>query len=145
MTPIPDDAPWLNLTPEEVEELRKNKKQLTEYGKEKIRKLMNNQEPYPDYMFELATEREQANKDLEIIENAAAKAADILHISLPPEINKTRFVYFYTLLYNLMGEDDENMIHWLNTHNHHLGYCPATRLSDEQSLNDIVSYLESFL
>ena len=34
--PVPDDAPWLNLTPQEIEELRNNKKQLTEYGREKI-------------------------------------------------------------------------------------------------------------
>ena len=38
--PEPDDAPWLNLTPQEVEELRYNKQNLTEYGKEKIRALM---------------------------------------------------------------------------------------------------------
>jgi hypothetical protein len=37
--PVPDDAPWLNLTPEEIEELRNNKKQLSEYGREKIRAL----------------------------------------------------------------------------------------------------------
>jgi len=41
--PVPDDAPWLNLSKEEVEELRKNKHQLTEYGKEKLRKLKENQ------------------------------------------------------------------------------------------------------
>jgi len=35
--PVPDDAPWINLTPEEIEELRNNKKQLSEYGREKIR------------------------------------------------------------------------------------------------------------
>jgi len=29
----------LNLTPEEIEELRNNKKQLSEYGREKIRAL----------------------------------------------------------------------------------------------------------
>ena len=39
--PEPDDAPWLNLTPQEVEELRYNKQELTKYGKEKIRALMN--------------------------------------------------------------------------------------------------------
>lgn len=38
--PVPDDAPWLNLTPQEVEELRNNKKQLSEYGREKIRALV---------------------------------------------------------------------------------------------------------
>lgn len=35
--PVPDDAPWLNLTSEEIEELRNNKKQIAEYAKEKIR------------------------------------------------------------------------------------------------------------
>jgi len=35
--PENDDAPWLNLTPQEVEELRYNKQELTEYGREKIR------------------------------------------------------------------------------------------------------------
>jgi len=37
--PVPDDAPWLNLTSEEIQELRNNKKQLSEYGREKIRAL----------------------------------------------------------------------------------------------------------
>lgn len=38
--PVPDDAPWLNLSPEEIEELRNNKKELTEYGKEKFARLV---------------------------------------------------------------------------------------------------------
>jgi hypothetical protein len=38
--PEPDDAPWLNLSPQEVEELRYNKQKLTSYGKEKIRQRM---------------------------------------------------------------------------------------------------------
>jgi len=37
--PEPDDAPWLNLSPQEVEELRNKKQELTEYGREKIRAL----------------------------------------------------------------------------------------------------------
>ena len=36
-----DDMPWVNLTQEEVDELRKQKHELTEYGKQKIRELMN--------------------------------------------------------------------------------------------------------
>jgi hypothetical protein len=39
--PEPDDAPWLNLTPQEVEELRNKKHELTEYGKQRLRELMN--------------------------------------------------------------------------------------------------------
>jgi len=36
-----DDMPWVNLTQEEVEELRSKKQELTQYGKEKIRELMD--------------------------------------------------------------------------------------------------------
>jgi len=82
--PVPDDLPYLNLSQSELDELRKSKKELTEYGKEKLRKLMNkpieakvseedfnkvlnlmnNQEPYPDAMFEEAERREVANREL---------------------------------------------------------------------------------
>ena len=34
-----DDMPWVNLTQEEVEELRNKKHELTEYGKQKLREL----------------------------------------------------------------------------------------------------------
>jgi hypothetical protein len=63
--PVPDDMPWVNLTQEEVEELRNKKHELTEYGKQKLRELMRNQEPYPDEMFEEAERREVANKELQ--------------------------------------------------------------------------------
>jgi DNA-binding PadR family transcriptional regulator len=79
-----DDMPWVNLSQEEVEELRNKKHELTEYGREQLRKLMskpieakvseedyqkvldlmNNQEPYPDAMFEEAERREAANREL---------------------------------------------------------------------------------
>jgi hypothetical protein len=36
-----DDMPWVDLTPEEIQELRTNKQELTEYGKQKIQELMN--------------------------------------------------------------------------------------------------------
>jgi len=36
-----DDMPWVNLTQEEVEELRTKKQELAQYGKEKIRELVN--------------------------------------------------------------------------------------------------------
>ena len=38
--PEPDDAPWLNLSQEEINQLRYNKQNLTSYGREKIRALM---------------------------------------------------------------------------------------------------------
>jgi len=72
------------LNPEEVEELRNKKHELTEYGKQRLKQLMNkpiqakistedyqkvlnlmnNQEPYPDSMFEEAERREVANREL---------------------------------------------------------------------------------
>ena len=74
-----NDMPWVNLTQEEVDELRTKKHELTEYGKEKIRRLaqegiakynealqlMSNQEPYPDAMFEEAERREKSNRVLQ--------------------------------------------------------------------------------
>jgi len=55
--PEPDDAPWLNLSEKEIEELRKQKYELSQYGKQKIRELMTHEE-----MLEIAAEREEANK-----------------------------------------------------------------------------------
>jgi hypothetical protein len=43
-----DDMPWVNLTQEEVEELRNKKHELTEYGKQKLRELMNRKAPWDD-------------------------------------------------------------------------------------------------
>jgi hypothetical protein len=63
--PDPDDMPWVNLTQQEVEELRNKKHELTDYGKDKIRELMRNQEPYPDEMFEEAERREKSNRVLQ--------------------------------------------------------------------------------
>jgi len=63
--PVPDDMPWVNLTQEEVEELRNKKHELTEYGKDKIREMMRNQEPYPDAMFDEAERREKSNRVLQ--------------------------------------------------------------------------------
>lgn len=60
-----DDMPWVNLTQEEVKELRNNKKQLADYAMRKIRELMRNQEPYPDAMFEEAERRERSNRVLQ--------------------------------------------------------------------------------
>jgi DNA-binding PadR family transcriptional regulator len=58
-----EDMPWvIGLTDEEVQELRKNKQELTEYGREKIRKLMN-KEPTHEEMIEEAARRELANKE----------------------------------------------------------------------------------
>jgi len=59
-----DDMPWVNLTQEEVEELRSKKQELTQYGKEKIRQLMNHEE-----MLEEAARREKENQVLDIAKN----------------------------------------------------------------------------
>jgi hypothetical protein len=53
------------LSEKEIEDLRKSKKELTEYGREQLRKLMRNQEPYPDEMFEEAERREKSNRVLQ--------------------------------------------------------------------------------
>ena len=42
--PVPDDAPWLNLSPEEVEQLRNQKKTITAQATQKLRKLKAQQQ-----------------------------------------------------------------------------------------------------
>ena len=95
-TAMNDDMPWVNLTQEEVEELRNKKHELTEYGKQKLRELMTeplkakvsekdfnkvlnlmkNQEPYPDSMFEEAERREAERKALEAVEKLYKENGD---------------------------------------------------------------------
>ena len=59
-----DDMPWVDLTPEEIQELRTKKHELTEYGKQKIRELMN-KEPTHEEMLSIAERRELINEALE--------------------------------------------------------------------------------
>jgi hypothetical protein len=73
-----DDMPWVNLTQEEVEELRNKKHELTEYGKQRLRELMRNQEPYPDAMFEEAERREAERKALDAVEKLYKENGDAL-------------------------------------------------------------------
>ncbi len=54
--PVPDDAPWLNLSQEEVEELRNKKHELTEYGKQRLKEMLTHEE-----MLEEAERRERSN------------------------------------------------------------------------------------
>ena len=83
---IPDA---FHLSDKEVEDLRKSKKELTEYGKQQLRKLMkepitakvseedyqkiveafDNPQPYPDAMFEEAERREKLNAGFKQNEN----------------------------------------------------------------------------
>ncbi len=71
-----NDMPWVNLTQEEVEELRNKKQELTEYGKEKIRRLAQEgiskydealrelkmtEHPTHEEMLEIAEQREKEN------------------------------------------------------------------------------------
>ena len=43
-----DEMPWVNLTQEEVEELRNKKHELTEYGRKQIRKMIKKNNYIPD-------------------------------------------------------------------------------------------------
>ena len=72
------DMPWVNLTQEEVDELRTKKHELTEYGKQRLKELMRNQEPYPDAMFEEAERREKERKALDALDKLYDENGDAL-------------------------------------------------------------------
>jgi len=54
-----EEMPWVNLTQEEVNELRNKKYELTEYGKQRLKEMMTHEE-----MLEEAERRERSNSVL---------------------------------------------------------------------------------
>ena len=54
-----EEMPWVNLTQEEVDELRNKKHELTEYGKQRLKEMMTHEE-----MLEEAERRERSNSVL---------------------------------------------------------------------------------
>jgi hypothetical protein len=82
--------------------------------------------------------------DTEILDEATLKVSEILGITVS-EIDKIKFIQMYSLLYTIMGGDEELMRHWMNNKNTHLGFCPVDELTDEASFDRILGYLESFL
>jgi hypothetical protein len=82
--------------------------------------------------------------DTEILDEAFLKVSEILGVSVS-EIDKIKFIQMYSLLYTIMGGDEELMRHWMNNKNTHLGFCPVDELTDGASFDRILGYLESFL
>jgi type I site-specific restriction endonuclease len=91
--PVPDDAPWLNLSKEEVEELRNKKHELTEYGKQRLRELIYKQDMKKmedaakdivlenlthEEMLEIAEKREAENKALAALDELYEKHGDAM-------------------------------------------------------------------
>jgi hypothetical protein len=77
------------------------------------------------------------------LEKIATKAANILHIPLG-EIDPAKLLHMYSCLSVLFGGDEELMMHFLNTHNKHLGYCPGAHLTDAR-FDTTINYLQSMV
>jgi DNA-binding PadR family transcriptional regulator len=97
------DMPWVNLTQKEINELRDKKFELTEYGKDKLRELMNNQEPYPDAMFEEAERREAAN---ELYQDALHELDDIAAGGQDNEEFMNSYLVIQSALKVALGEEN---------------------------------------
>jgi hypothetical protein len=75
-----EDMPWVNLTQKEVEELRNKKHELTEYGKQRLKELMN--EPIQakvsteDYNKVMDAIKEKELTHEEMLEEAARREAE---------------------------------------------------------------------
>jgi hypothetical protein len=87
-----DDMPWVNLNPEEIEELRKQKHELTEYAKEKLRK-----------MTEDAAKREAAN---ELYQDALHELDEIAAGSQDQDDFMSSYLIIQTALKVALGEED---------------------------------------
>jgi hypothetical protein len=60
--------------------------------------------------------------DTEILDEAFLKVSEILGVSVS-EIDKIKFIQMYSLLYTIMGGDEELMRYWMRNKNKHLGFC----------------------
>ena len=91
--PVPDDLPYLNLSQSELDELRKSKKELTEYGKQRLRELIYKQDMHKmedaakdlvlenlthEEMLEIAEKREAENKALAALDELYEKHGDAM-------------------------------------------------------------------
>ena len=81
--------------------------------------------------------------DEEFLKQTATKVANILHMPLG-DIEPIKLIQMVVCLDILLGGDKELMIHWVNTHNKHLGYCPGAHLTDAR-MDDIIGYLEGMV
>ena len=118
--------PWVNLTQEEVDELRTKKHELTEYGKQRLKeltqqgiskysealKLMKDQEPYPDAMFEEAERREAERKALDALDKLYDENGDAMKqlTEIEKEERERPFYRFFAIEYFATGE---GMSFWL--------------------------------
>jgi hypothetical protein len=101
-----EDMPWVNLTQEEVEELRNKKHELTEYGKQRLKELMNIN-PTHEEMLDEAARREAENKALAALDelyekhgDAMLKLAEIEKDNWEQEQRSNRILERYNQFYN---------------------------------------------
>lgn len=84
--------------------------------------------------------------DEEIIANAAFHVVEVLGLNrdvvYPDPIALIRF---YDNLARQFGGDEELMKHWVGTGNSHLGYTPLLRVHIPMYLDEMNTYLESFI
>ena len=81
--------------------------------------------------------------DEEFLKKTATKVANILHMPLG-DIEPIKLIQMVVCLDILLGGDKELMIHWVNTHNTHLGFNPAAHLTDAR-MDVIIGYLEGMI
>jgi hypothetical protein len=81
--------------------------------------------------------------DQEFLKQTATKAANILHMPLG-DIEPIKLIQMVVCLDILLGGDKELMIHWVNSHNNHLKFCPGAHLTDAR-MDDTIRYLEGMI
>ena len=82
--------------------------------------------------------------DEQFLKQTATKVANILHMPLG-DIEPIKLIQMVVCLDILLGGDKELMIHWVNTHNKHLGYCPGAYLTSEYHMDKILGYLDAMV
>lgn len=79
-----------------------------------------------------------------VLEKAFNNAQLLLDMTLttPSDEHKIYFIRLYKALSSTMGDNLENMIHWLNTYNRAFVSTPREKVQSIEGIELVVEYLE---
>ena len=126
------------LNPEEVEELRKQKYEITEYAKEKLKKLMNDNLTNEE-MLEIAAEREQSFYNYRVIDYFGTGEGRTIFLqisrsnspSYPEDYFKKRWEKFVDVEFYLQGTEELTEEEFMKRYSKHIPERINTLLEDK--------------
>jgi hypothetical protein len=79
--------------------------------------------------------------DNDLLTSAANRISEELGLTSKPA-DVVSVINLWMGLHKKMGSNSENILHWMNTYNKHLGYIPGLNVDNKERLAEMVAYLK---